>query len=345
MGYWLALLALTCLIAVALELFDLPAAVLIGAMAAGVVLGVSTDGAIGVPVQGFAAAQAVLGCVIASSLTPGFLDAFLSNWLLFVGAVLATVMGSSVLGWMISHWKVLPGTVGVWGAAPGASTAMVLMAGAFGADQRLVAVMQYLRVIMVSIGAVFIARLWVDTSGVEAAATVWFPPIEPVPFAAMIAVAVAGMGIAALVRLPSPQFLGPFILGAFLHLQFGVEYQLPPWLLAASFALIGWRIGLQFRADTLRTAGRALPKVILSILALMAFCGGIGWLLAHVMGVDPLTAYLATSPGGMDTVAIISAASGNVDVTFVMTMQALRFLVVLIVGPPIARLVAGWVKP
>jgi uncharacterized protein len=53
----------------------------------------------------------------------------------------------------------------------------------------------------------------------------------------------------------------------------------------------------------------------------------------------PLTAYLATSPGGMDAVAII-AASSNVDIAFVMALQTLRFMIVLIAGPPLARFIA-----
>lgn len=62
------------------------------------------------------------------------------------------------------------------------------------------------------------------------------------------------------------------------------------------------------------------------------------------MGIDPSTAYLATSPGGMDSVAIIAAASDRVDISFVMALQAARFLVVLIFGPSLARLVARSVK-
>jgi len=88
----------------------------------------------------------------------------------------------------------------------------------------------------------------------------------------------------------------------------------------------------------------ALPQVVLSILVLMGFCGGIAYVLAHEMGIDPLTAYLATSPGGMDTIAIIAAATDSVDLSFVMTMQALRFLFVLLLGPMIARLVARLVR-
>ena len=57
------------------------------------------------------------------------------------------------------------------------------------------------------------------------------------------------------------------------------------------------------------------------------------------MDVDPLTAYLATSPGGLDSVAII-AASTNVDLSFILVLQATRFFMVLALGPPLARLIA-----
>jgi membrane AbrB-like protein len=120
--------------------------------------------------------------------------------------------------------------------------------------------------------------------------------------------------------------------------------QLPPWLLALSYAMVGWSIGLNFTRAILRHATRALPQIVGSIVVLIAFCGGLAWLISHVLGIDPLTAYLATSPGGMDSVAIIAAAAQNVDISFVMALQSARFLVVLIAGPSIARLVARAVR-
>ncbi len=76
----------------------------------------------------------------------------------------------------------------------------------------------------------------------------------------------------------------------------------------------------------------------------MGFCGLMAWLIVRMFHVDPLTAYLATSPGGMDSVAIIAAASDKVDLSFVMALQAARFLVVLLAGPSISRLVARTLK-
>jgi len=76
---------------------------------------------------------------------------------------------------------------------------------------------------------------------------------------------------------------------------------------------------------------------------LILFCGGVSFALVKGFHIDPLTAYLATSPGGMDSVAII-AASTHVDTSFVMGFQLSRFLIVLVAGPHISRWVAGNIR-
>lgn len=340
---WAVLLCASAVLAGLLELAGLPAALLIGPMLAAILAG--TNGAtVRVPRFVFGGAQAVVGCLIAASISPEIFSAFADDWPLFAGAVLATLAASSFLGWLISRFKVLPGTTAVWGSAPGGATAMVLMAGAFGADQRLVAFMQYLRVIMVSLAAAIVAGLWIDTPDIEAPALVWFPAIEWPAFLATVGVAAVGGTIGYLLRLPSPYFLGAVILGSGVHLGLDVPMQLPEWLLAVSYGLIGWAIGLNFTGAILRHAVRALPQIVGSILALMAFCGGLAWLLSHELGIDPLTAYLATSPGGLDSIAVIAAASENVDISFVMALQSVRLLMVLMFGPSLARLVARWVR-
>ena len=214
------------------------------------------------------------------------------------------------------------------------------MADAFGADARLVAFMQYLRVIFVSMAAALIARLWVDTSGVEPAPIIWFPPIDWPAFAATLAIAAGRCGCRLAAAHSCRHLSRPDDIGIALHLGGYVELQLPPWLLAISYAVIGWSIGLNFTRTILRHAARALPQIVASILALIAFCCGARLCDEPDAGIDPLTAYLATSPGGMDSVAIIAAASNQVDISFVMALQTARFLIVLLAGPPLARLLA-----
>jgi hypothetical protein len=54
----------------------------------------------------------------------------------------------------------------------------------------------------------------------------------------------------------------------------GVSPQtMPPWLLAMSYAPVGWSIGLHFTRPILAHAARALPRVIASVLVLIADCG------------------------------------------------------------------------
>jgi uncharacterized protein len=340
---WLLLGLASVGLALLFDMASIPAAFLLAPMLCGIGAGMA-EATIRPPQFAFNAAQAVLGILIASSLSPQLIGSFLSHWVLFLSVVVATLCASSLTGYLISRWHIMPGTTGVWGAAPGAATAMVLMAEAFGADTRLVAFMQYLRVVIVTAVAALVARFFVDTSQVEVAAVAWFPALVLPEFGATIAVALVGGLLGMVLRLPSPFFLGALFLGIALEFPGWVTFQLPQWLLAISYAMIGWTIGLRFTRETVMAVLRILPHITLSILLLVGFCGGLAAILVAVTDIDPLTAYLATSPGGMDSVAIIAAASQNVNLSFVMSVQVLRFMIVLLFGPALARGVAKLVN-
>ncbi|MBS9721104.1 AbrB family transcriptional regulator [Tianweitania sp. BSSL-BM11] len=342
---WLSVLQWACLIlgsgvlAVIFETIGMPATFLLAPMMAGIVAG-AFGATIALPRLAFNAGQSILGILVASSLSPDLIGSFLSHWMLFLFVVLSTLCASSLSGYLISRWGIMPGTSGVWGSAPGASTAMVLMAEAFGADTRLVAFMQYFRVVIVTVIAALVARFFVDTSAVVAAPIPWFPQLDPQAFASTILVAAIGATVGKLLRLPSPFFLGAMVLGVTLEFSGLTTFQLPQWLLAVSYPMIGWTIGLKFTRPILRHVFRILPQIAGFILVLVLFCGGLAALLVVFTDIDPLTAYLATSPGGMDSVAIIAAASKNVNLSFVMSVQMLRFLIVLLFGPALSQLVA-----
>jgi uncharacterized protein len=334
---WLVLLAGSLIFASLLMLLKLPAALLLGPMIAAILTEVG-GGRIRVSRLMLYVCQAVIGCMIARALTPELLSSFATRWPLFLMVVVSVIAMSAVIGWLMSRWRILPGTTAVWGLSPGAASAMVLMAGAFGADPRLVAFMQYFRVVLVATVATIVARAWAGPHA-AASAPVLFAPIHPLPFLETVAIAVAGGVIGRLLRLPAGVFLVPMVLGAVLHSVGAVSIELPQWLLAISYAFLGWSIGLGFTREILAHAVRALPQTTLAIITLMGFAGGLAVVLVRGFGVDPLTAYLATSPGGADSVAII-AASSRVDLSFVMALQTMRFLMVLILGPPVSRFVA-----
>lgn len=108
------------------------------------------------------------------------------------------------------------------------------------------------------------------------------------------------------------------------------------------YAVVGWGIGARFDREAIATATHAPPRVSASLLALISGCALLSVALMRLAGVDPLTSYLAMSPGGADSVAIIAASAPRVDAAFVMALRVSRFLVILACGPTLARLVARW---
>jgi membrane AbrB-like protein len=331
---WAALLALSLILIPLLRAARLPAAAMLGPLTAAI-LTTAAEGSIRIPLGPFVLAEAVIGCMIARAFQLPMLAEVLHNWPLFLIAVAAVLVVSCALSWLLVRWRVLPGSTAIWGSFPGAALVMTLMAEAYGEDVRLVAFMQYLRVALIAIVASLVARLWLGTGG-AVAQIIWFPAVAWGSFGATAAVVVFGAFFGPKMRIPAGALLLPMIAAAALQ-DFGIlKIELPPLLLALSYAVIGWSIGVRFTRPILVHVARAFPRVFASTLSLIAMCAGIGYVLAAAAHVDPLTAYLATSPGGVDSVAIIAAGS-NVNLPFVMAMQTARFLIVLSIGPSLAR--------
>jgi uncharacterized protein len=337
---WGVLLAASLVCIVPLELLHIPAALLLGAMAAAIAVAV-LEGGLAVPQWPYAFAQGLIGCLVARSIGPAILTTMIERWPLFLAGVTSVLIISTSLGALLARWKVLPGTTAVWGSAPGAATVMVLMSEGFGGDPRLVAYMQFLRVMMVALVASIVARLWVTHGAAVHAGVDWFPALPAGPLWETMALAGVGAVIGAKSRIPAGPLLVPLFAGIALSSTHHLAITLPPWLMAGGYAVIGWAIGLRFTREIVLYAAHALPKIAASTVTLIALCAGLAWILHVTVGTDPLTAYLATSPGGADSVAII-AASSHVDMPFVMAMQVARFILVMLVGPPIAKRVARW---
>ena len=332
MQQWAALALLSVVITAGFEVLHLPAALLLGPMIAAIILALRGF-SISLPAPAMTAAQGVVGLMVATILPISMMAEVAAQWPIVLAGTFFTVAASSLLGWLVARSGVLPGTTAIWGSSPGAASAMVLLSGAYGADIRLVAFMQYLRVACVAVAATMVARLF----GVaDAPSIIWFPGMPLLGTTQTLTLAVFLAFIGQRLRLPGATFLLPIGMGMLLMQTGWMQIYLPPWLLALTYAAIGWAIGLRFTPATLGHALRAFPRVFASIMALIAICGGAAWVLVRFAGIDPLTAYLATSPGGMDSVAII-AASTPVDVAFVMTMHMARFLLVLLLGPSLAR--------
>lgn len=335
MARWGALLGLSAALTALLAHFAIPAAFLIGPMLAAIALA-SRGLTLAMPEPVSAVAEAVVGCMIVGFMPADFFRAWLERWPLFSLGVLFVLAASSLLGFLLMRLRILPHSTVVWGLCPGGATVMTVLADHHGADAQLVAFMQYTRVLVITLSAAAFAHLRASGAPAEVLA-----PASPDLWTSLpaLAVVLAALGLTRMRRIAG----GPIVLAlagaALLKQGFGASIALPPWLYACAYAAIGARIGLRFTRALLLHALRSLPAVLAATLALIALCAGLGQALVAFCGLDPLTAYLATSPGGADSISIIAAGS-PVDHSFVVTMQTLRLFAVLLLGPAAARFMA-----
>ena len=116
LAQWAILVAISVPLGALLETMGLPAALLIGPMIAGILVG-SNGGTIRAPRLPVFAAQTIVGCLVARAITGEIVLRFLRDWPLFLSVIVSIVVACTALGWLLSRLKVLPGTTAVWGTA------------------------------------------------------------------------------------------------------------------------------------------------------------------------------------------------------------------------------------
>ena len=336
---WGWLLLVSVAFSTVLELLGLPAALLLGPMITGILFSLNGS-ALRIGKPGFYVAQTMIGCLVAHNLETEVISDFIARWWLSLSVTLLVLVIAAAQGWVLARRQVLPGTTAIWGTPPGAASVMLILSESNGGDPRLVAFMQYLRVLLVAGTASVVAAMTLPEAEVPVTSPAyWFPPVDWLALFETLAIAAVGGWLGLRLKIPGGALLIPLALGATLTLSGALTLELPPWLLAMSYTLLGWRIGLGFTLAVVRYAARAFWRILFSILLLMLLCGVLALGLVVFFDIDPLTAYLATSPGGLDSVAIIAAAS-QVDVGLIMTFQTLRFMLVLVVSPMMAKALA-----
>ncbi|KPF83705.1 hypothetical protein IP70_18375 [alpha proteobacterium AAP38] len=333
MGRWLLLAAMTAILVAGLKAVAVPAAPLLGPMLAGIGFAL-TGGAMKPPKVMLLASYTIVGCLVAVAMGNALGPDLLRHLPAFVTMAAITLLISAGLGWVLAKGGWFKGTTAIWGLAPGGAAGMVAMAQEQGGDGRMVAVMQYLRILTVTGSAIALSHLMTGYATPFHPAG-WFPALDPPGLLETLCLALAGGLIARWLRFPSGAFLFPGLVGAALMGAGLARPSVPPLLAAAAYAVIGWNIGLTFTRETLAGCARSLPRILAATFGLIGLCALLGVLVSVICDVDWLTGYLATTPGGIDAILII-ATTTPVDLPFILSAQVVRVLLVLLIGPALA---------
>jgi membrane AbrB-like protein len=335
---WICLGIATAAAAIAFDRLGLPSASLFAALLVGLAAALSPLPMPNVPPGVFRAAQAITGVSLGVYVQSSSLNAVAGAWLPVAIVSASTLALSLACGWALVRTVGLDPPTAALGMVAGGASGIVGMAHELGADDRLVAVMQYLRVLVVVVLTPILVALAFshphgnDPGGAPASA----PVLGSVHDWLLMGTALAiGALVAVATRTPAGSLLAPMVVAAVLTLLVG-DFQVPAIVREPAFAAIGLQVGLRFTPALLRQAGRLLVPTLLCIAALLVSCFGLALLLAATTDASLLDSYLATTPGGL--YAVLAAAFGTgADTTFVIAVQTLRLFVMVLLAPVVVR--------
>jgi membrane AbrB-like protein len=339
---WLGLSVATAALGTAMAAVGLPSSYLFAALLLGLGVALARPDAMEVPAGAFTAAQAVTGVTLGAYLESRSLRVIGDAWLAVALVTTGTLVLSIGAGMLLARVTGLDAPTAALGMIAGGASGIVSMARELEGDDRLVAFMQYARILVVVLLTPLLVAIAFPASEVVDMVNAGEPVLgDAGAWLLVAAIAAAGALIGARLRMPAGPLLGPMILAGVLTLTGAVgDLSVPPLLRETAFAVIGLQVGLRFTLATVRQVGRLLAPVMATILALLVACFALAVALAAATPVSLLDAYLATTPGGL--YAVVAVAFGaSADTTFIVAVQGLRVLAMVLLAPLVVRLLIG----
>lgn len=346
---WVVIVAVLYLSGTEAETAGFPAPHLFAALIVGLILSLGRISQAEMPPLLYIAAQAITGVVLGTYVTFDSVTAVGANWFAVTAITLLTLAVSIGLGVLLARRTGIDAPTASLGMIAGGSAGIVATSDDLGADARLVAFMQYLRLVLVVITAPLLVRYVLHPHVVGEYGAVGPKEIEveaslgAYVFCALVAA--GGAAIALRFRMPAGALIGPLVLAAVLTGSGAVHRVTPPeFPRETAFTLIGLYVGMRFTRKALAHTGRLLPSVLAFVLVLIATTGLLAWGLSAVTSISLLDSYLATTPGGINAVLVVAFASGA-HTGFVFAVQTLRLFVMVLAAPYLVRWVIAHTSP
>lgn len=221
---------------------------------------------------------------------------------------------------------------------PGGFSTMVLLAGSHGGDEEVVAVVQLVRMVMVISVISLAARYAIDYDQMEIQ-----HPSEPRELTYAVLLALAGLVVGVVARMPILCLFVPMAAGAFLQLGSFTHLVLPGEPLIFALVVLGTSVGAEWK----NLRGKKLLTSLLAGFLLGVFLIGISYVAAvgmhQLLDLEELPLILAFAPGGVAEISLISVAL-NIEPSFVVLHHLLRVVFILVCLPFIFQAIAAKVK-
>ena len=239
-------------------------------------------------------------------------------------------------GYLIWQWTGMNRPTSFLGSIPGSASSVVAMSEEFGADAMSVAILQYLRMMLVVLLVPTAAGLLFPNTSIAQATTLLPTAVNTHPVSPSVNLLVlagcCSLGIVGgkWLKLPTSGFLGSFLLGLLVFWSLPYSFHVPRSLFAVGLVLVGLSTGLKFDRQAFGRLWKAAILETVLVIMLTFCCCGIGYEFHLITHIDTMTALLSFVPGGIEAmIATVTQLGGDTGV--VLAIQLTRQLLILLI--------------
>jgi len=154
---------------------------------------------------------------------------------------------------------------------------------------------------------------------------------------------VAAVGAALLLdrlNFPAGALIGAMVAIAAIKLLGNEAPNMPAALRVGALIIIGWDLGSRFNKQLVATLTNNIAPLVLVIACFLITGWVLAWMLWKFGVMDPVTAVLATSPGGLVQMGALTSET-QANAALVVGFHLLRIVAVLLSAPLISRLASN----
>lgn len=277
-----------------------------------------------------------LGVAVGSSITPGVVAEIPG----YIDTLLIVPLFILVIG--LAGYPLFRRVFGMnhatayYASMPGGLQDMLVFGEEAGGDVRALSLIHATRVlVIVTLAPIIMQYFWkVDLTappGQSAAQT------DPLEIGIMVLAGFAGWKIAERIGLFGASILGPMILTAGLSLGGIITHRPPAELIWATQFFIGIAVGVKYTGITARELRQYVLAGLVFAATLALISLGFIEVISLLKLADPMDTFLSFLPGGQGEMVVIAIVAGA-DLSFVVTHHLFRLILVISLGPIVARI-------
>jgi len=222
-------------------------------------------------------------------------------------------------------------------ALPGGIVDSAALAEEAGADLRIVTAQHFIRIILV-VSTVPLLFFFVqgEAVGSSAGQTLATSDYDVIDIVLILSIALVGLFIGQLTKLPVSHMLGPLLLALALSISGAVHIDIPAWLGHAAQYMVGTALGAQFSGVSRRLLARGLKMGVLSGIYMLLLAATFATILVQFVPADFGALFISFAAGGLAEMSLI-ALSLNFNPVVVALHHLSRILLTVYIGSFLSR--------